>query len=109
MIAIPRPGDSRSGFKSGNAQSEQGRAALPPKRTSRVYALALARCATANVAYLAFDQDRKGLLEPGKLTDLAVPSAADLLTVGERGLAGIRAHMTMVGARMVHETPNWLE
>ena len=76
----------------------------PEQALSRADAL---RCATANGAYLTFDEDRKGSLEPGKLADLAVLSA-DPLTVEEAGLADIRALMTMVGGRMVHETPNWL-
>jgi hypothetical protein len=40
------------------------------------------RCVTQNGAYLTFDEDRKGTLEPGKLADLAVLSA-DPLTVEE--------------------------
>jgi predicted amidohydrolase YtcJ len=55
---------------------------------------------------LTFDEDKKGSLEQGKLADLAVLNA-DLLTVEEGGLAGIRALMTIVGGRVVHETPNW--
>jgi predicted amidohydrolase YtcJ len=76
----------------------------PQQALSRADAL---RCATRNGAYLTFDEDKKGSLEVGKLADLAVLSA-DPLTIEERGLADIRALMTMVGGRMVHETPNWL-
>jgi predicted amidohydrolase YtcJ len=64
------------------------------------------RCATANGAYLTFDEDKKGSLEPGKFADLAVLSA-DPLTVEEDGLADTRALMTMVGGKAVYETPNW--
>ncbi len=66
------------------------------------------RCAArpSNGAYLTFDEDKKGSLEAGKLADLAVLSA-DPLTVEEGRLAEIRSLMTMVGGRMVHETPNW--
>ena len=80
-----------------------GEPVAPEEALSRADAL---RCATASGAYLTFDEDKKGSLEPGKLADLAVLSA-DPLTVEEGGLAGIRAHMTMVGGRVVHETPNW--
>jgi predicted amidohydrolase YtcJ len=75
----------------------------PQEALSRADAL---RCATANGAYLTFDESRKGTLEVGKLADLAVLSA-DPLTVEEDKIADIRSLMTMVGGRVVHETPNW--
>ncbi len=77
----------------------------PQQALSRADAL---RCATTNGAYLTFDEDKKGSLAPGKIADLAV-FGADPLTVEEAGLADIRALMTMVGGRIVHEAPNWLE
>jgi predicted amidohydrolase YtcJ len=80
-----------------------GEPVAPEEALARADAL---RCATINGAYLTFDEDKKGSLEPGKLADLAVLDA-DPLTVGEDGLAESRAHMTMVGGRVVHETPNW--
>ena len=80
-----------------------GEPVAPEEALSRADAL---RCATVSGAYLTFDEDKKGSLEPGKLADLAVLNA-DLLTVEEGGLAGIRALMTIVGGRVVHETPNW--
>jgi len=64
------------------------------------------RCVTQNGAYLTFDEDRKGTLEPGKLADLAVLSA-DPLTVDETKIAEIASLMTMVGGGIVHEAPNW--
>jgi predicted amidohydrolase YtcJ len=80
-----------------------GERVAPQQALSRADAL---RCATVNGAYLTFDEDKKGSLEPGKLADLAVLSA-DPLTVAENGIAEIRALMTMVGARVVHEMPSW--
>jgi predicted amidohydrolase YtcJ len=70
---------------------------------SRMEAL---RCATANGAYLTFDEDKKGSLQPGKFADLAVLSA-DPLTVEEPKIGEIVSQMTMVGGKIVHETPNW--
>jgi predicted amidohydrolase YtcJ len=64
------------------------------------------RCVTQNGAYLTFDEDRKGTLEPGKLADLAVLSA-DPLTVAETRIADIASLMTMVGGKIVHEGPGW--
>ena len=64
------------------------------------------RCSTAIGAYLTFDEGKKGSLEPGKLADLAVLTA-DPLTVDEAELRDIAAAMTMVGGKIVHETPSW--
>jgi predicted amidohydrolase YtcJ len=76
----------------------------PKQALSRAEAL---RCATQNGAYLTFDEDKKGSLQPGKLADLAVLSA-DPLTVAEAAIASTTALMTMVGGKTVHETANWL-
>ena len=76
----------------------------PGEALSRADAL---RCATANGAYLTFDEGKKGSLEVGKLADVAVLSA-DPLATEESSIAEIRSLMTMVGGRIVHETPNWL-
>ena len=70
---------------------------------SRMNAL---RAASSAGAYLTVDEAKKGSLEVGKYADLAVLSA-DPLTVPEDKLAEMTAQMTMVGGRIVHETPNW--
>jgi hypothetical protein len=75
----------------------------PDQAITRAEAL---RCATHNTAFLTFDEDRKGSLEPSKLADLAVLSA-DPLTVEEVGIRDIKSLMTMVGGRIVYETLNW--
>jgi predicted amidohydrolase YtcJ len=75
----------------------------PEQALTRAEALA---CATINNAYLTFDEDKKGSLEPGKLADFVVLSA-DPLTVEEAGIRDIKSLMTMVGGRIVHQTPNW--
>jgi predicted amidohydrolase YtcJ len=77
----------------------------PRQALSRQEAL---RCATANGAYLTFDEDKKGTLEPGKLADLAVLSA-DPLMVEDSDLQNTTSLMTMVGGRVVFETANWSE
>ena len=74
----------------------------PEQAITRAEAL---RCATLNGAYLTFDEDKKGSLEPGKLADLAVLSA-DPLTVPEPAIRDITADMTMVGGKIVHQVPN---
>jgi hypothetical protein len=76
-----------------------GRPIAPGQRLSREDAL---RAATREGAYLTFDEDRKGSLEPGKLADLAVLSA-DPLTCEESALRDIVAETTLVGGRVVHE------
>lgn len=75
----------------------------PSQAISRAEAI---RCATENGAYLTFDEDKKGTLEPGKLADLAVLSA-DPLTIAESAIRDITADMTMVGGKIVHQAPNW--
>jgi predicted amidohydrolase YtcJ len=77
----------------------------PAQALTRADAL---RCATAHGAYLTFDEDKKGSLEPGKLADLVVLSA-DPLTVEESKISDITSLMTMVGGNIVHETANWHE
>jgi len=75
----------------------------PQQAITRAEAL---RCGTENGAYLTFDEDKKGTLEPGKLADLAVLSA-DPLTVAESGIKDITADMTMVGGKIVYQSANW--
>jgi predicted amidohydrolase YtcJ len=75
----------------------------PEQTLSRADAL---RCATNNGAYLTYDEDKKGSLEPGKFADLAVLSA-DPLTVEEERISDIRSLMTMVDGKIVYETQNW--
>jgi predicted amidohydrolase YtcJ len=75
----------------------------PEQALTRAEAL---RCATANGAWLTFDEDKRGALQAGKFADLAVLSA-DPLTVHESKIADIVSRMTMVGGRVVYETPDW--
>jgi predicted amidohydrolase YtcJ len=82
---------------------QTGQRVAPEEALTRAEAL---RCATANGAYLTFDEDKRGSLQPGKCADLAVLSA-DPLKVQESKIADIASRMTMVGGRVVHEMPGW--
>jgi hypothetical protein len=76
-----------------------GRAIAPSQRLTREEAL---RAATTAGAWLTFEENVKGTLEPGKLADLVVLSA-DPLTVDEARIAEIVADVTVVGGRVVFE------
>lgn len=60
------------------------------------------RCATRNGAYLTFEENDKGALEPGKLADIAVLSQ-DPLTCELEKLRHTVAEMTIVGGKVVFE------
>jgi len=76
-----------------------GRPIAPAQRLSREAAL---RACTLGGAYLTFEEDTKGSIEPGKLADLVVLSA-DPLTCDESALKDIVAETTIVGGRVVFE------
>jgi predicted amidohydrolase YtcJ len=86
----------RKAFGTGRAYGEE-------QALSRMDAL---RCATANGAYLTFDEAKKGSLEVGKFADLAVLSA-NPLTVAADELSSTTSLMTMVGGTIVHQTADW--
>jgi hypothetical protein len=75
-----------------------GRVIAPSQRLSREEAL---RAATLESAYLTFEEDEKGSLEPGKLADLVVLSD-NPLTCDEARIKDIAADMTIVGGRIVY-------
>jgi predicted amidohydrolase YtcJ len=60
------------------------------------------RCATMGGAYLTFEEDLKGSLEPGKLADVVVLSQ-DPLTCELEDMPDIVAEMTIVGGEVVFE------
>jgi predicted amidohydrolase YtcJ len=82
---------------------QTGQRVAPEEALTRADAL---RCATAGGAWLTFDEDKRGSLQPGKFADLAALSA-DPLTVQESKIADIESRMTMVGGKVVYETPDW--
>jgi len=73
---------------------------VPPahEKLSREQAL---RSATINGAFLTFEENERGTLEPGKLADLAVLSDDPLICPEER-LPDIRSVLTLMDGRIVH-------
>lgn len=61
------------------------------------------RIATIENAYLTFEEDIKGTLEPGKLADLVVLSQ-DIMEVPIEDIPDTKVLGTMVGGRFVYET-----
>lgn len=68
------------------------------QQVSRVEALGLY---TRGAAWFAFDDDRLGAFEEGKLADLAVLDR-DYLTVPDDSIRQIESLLTLVGGRVVH-------
>jgi predicted amidohydrolase YtcJ len=61
------------------------------------------RLYTRDAAWVTFEDDVKGTLSPGKLADVAVLDR-DILTVPDEEIPAIRAELTLVGGRVVHDT-----
>lgn len=76
-----------------------GRVIAPSEKLSRKDAL---RAATFNGAYITFDENNKGSLEPGKLADF-VCLDENPLTVAEDKIKDISADFTVVGGKTVYE------
>jgi predicted amidohydrolase YtcJ len=57
---------------------------------------------TANGAWLTFEEDTKGTLEPGMLADMVVLSD-DLLTIDPERIMDVEVDMTIVGGRVLYE------
>jgi len=76
-----------------------GRAIAPAEKIGREDAL---RAATIDGAYLTFEENDKGSLEPGKLADL-VALSDDPLRVDEARIKDIAAELVVVGGRTVYQ------
>ena len=72
---------------------------FPDQRMSREEAL---RSWTIEGAYAAFEEDRKGSLEPGKMADFLMLSA-DIMTMPEPEIPRARVTMTVVGGKIVYQ------
>ena len=57
---------------------------------------------TANAAWITFEEETKGSLEPGMLADMVVLSE-DLLTIEPEGIMDLDVDMTIVGGRVLYE------
>ena len=57
---------------------------------------------TRNGAYITFEEDIKGTLEPGKLADMIVLSE-DLLTIDPERILDVVVEKTIVGGRVLFE------
>jgi hypothetical protein len=68
-------------------------------RTQSVTVLEAVRCSTLHGAYLSFEEDIKGSLEPGKLADMIVLTEDITSTPVER-LNEIRVDLTMIDGKI---------
>jgi predicted amidohydrolase YtcJ len=75
----------------------------PGETPSREDAL---RFYTSGSAWFAFDEGRRGALEPGKLADLAVLSK-DYLTIPVDQIGSVESLLTMVGGTVVYASPEF--
>ena len=80
-------------------ENDQGRVLGKHQRISRQAAL---RCYTSTAAYLAFDESRKGTLQPGQLADLIVIDR-DYLTCPVKEIQNIKVIQTMVDGKFVYQ------
>jgi predicted amidohydrolase YtcJ len=80
-------------------RTQGGQVIGPAERISRLDAL---RMTTINAAYMGFDEKKKGSIEVGKLADLAILTG-DFLTVPEDQIMTIKAYMTIVDGKIVHQ------
>lgn len=57
---------------------------------------------TANGAWITFEEDIKGTLEPGMLADMVVLSE-NLLTINPEDIMDVEIDMTIVGGNVLYE------
>jgi len=81
---------------------QTGQALAPEERISIEQALKLY---TVNGAYAGFEENIKGMLEPGKLADFIVVDR-DVLTVPADELKDVKVLQTFVGGRSVYNVPS---
>ncbi len=81
-------------------KTAEGSVHNPEQRITREEAL---RMWTLNAAYLTFEEDVKGSLEPGKYADFVIVDR-DILTCAEDELRDTRVQATVLGGREVYST-----
>lgn len=81
---------------------QSGQVLAPEERITVKQALALY---TGNGAYAGFEEDKKGMLSPGKLADFVVVDR-DLLNVPTAELKDIKVVSTYVGGQQVYAAPD---
>ncbi len=77
-----------------------GRELGPDEAVSREVAL---RLYTRDAAWVTFEDDIKGTIEPGKLADIAVLDR-DLFTVPDEEMKEVSSVLTLLGGEIVHNT-----
>ena len=80
-------------------KGESGAVYAPDERLTMEEAI---RGYTRNGAYITFEEDIKGTLEPGKLADMIVLSD-DLLTIDPERILDVVVEKTIIGGRVVFE------
>ena len=80
-------------------KTESGKLIGAHQKISREHAL---RGFTLDAAWSSFDETRKGSIEAGKFADLAILTG-DFLAIPEDKLKTLRAQLTIVGGKVVHE------
>jgi len=89
----------RSYYASVTRRTAGGDAFFPEQRMTRDEAL---RSYTLAAAYAAFEEDRKGSIEVGKLADVVVLSK-DILTVAEAEILDAKVDLTILGGKIRFE------
>jgi predicted amidohydrolase YtcJ len=81
---------------------------IPDNAEQTITRMEALRWFTAGSAFQAFDDDKLGSFEVGKLADLAVLNE-DFRTVSDERLRRIKSVLTVVGGKIVHEgdEPQW--
>jgi predicted amidohydrolase YtcJ len=78
------------------------KAGRPIGQSQRVSVMEALKMYTMNAAYHAFDEDRLGSIEPGKLADFTV-YGRDLLTVPTMEIIDVPIDMTIIDGKIVYE------
>ena len=78
------------------------KAGKPIGQSQRVFVMEALKLYTINAAYHAFDEDKLGSIEVGKLADFVILSR-DILTIPTEEIKDITVDATIVGGKIVYE------